>query len=129
MRGPITYAIAVKTPNPANGSHGSTWTARTRKREQRKISLQTTKWILYSHGLNTKNIKLGLIKKILLTRVAPSGGLDEFDNLGSALKSVADGIADALGCKNDRVLPWDKKQRRGKPGEHYVEVTITFKDA
>ena len=121
---PIKFSIPVKTPNPSNGSHGSVFFARKKKSLQRKTARQTTQVILEAY----ETLKVHLIKKILLTRVAPSGGLDEFDNLGSALKSVADGIADALGCKNDRVLPWDKKQRRGARGEHFVEVTITFKE-
>lgn len=38
---------------------------------------------------------------VLLTRVAPSGGLDEGDNLASALKGVRDEVATWIGV-NDR---------------------------
>lgn len=63
---------------------------------------------------------------ITLTRVAPSGGLDPMDALGASMKSIADGIADAFGLKNDRDprIEWRVLQRRGKQREYAVDVLI-----
>ena len=48
------------------------------------------------------------------------------DNLAAALKSVRDGVADALGLKSDADprVAWRYCQRRGMPGEYAVEVRI-----
>ncbi len=61
---------------------------------------------------------------VLLTRCAPSGGLDD-DNLVSSLKAARDGVADALGIDDrDPRVSWSYAQRRGKRGEWAVEVCI-----
>ena len=59
-------------------------------------------------------------------RVAPSSGLDPHDSLPASLKSIVDGIADALGLASDRDerVRWTYAQRRGVPGEHAVEVEV-----
>ncbi len=62
--------------------------------------------------------------RVLLTRVAPSQGLDD-DNLRGALKACRDGVADALGlADNDPRIVWDYAQRRGTKGQWAVEITI-----
>jgi len=61
-----------------------------------------------------------------LTRVAPRE-LDD-DNLRGALKAVRDGVADALGVKdNDPRVTWEYAQRRGKPREYAVTITINLR--
>ena len=62
---------------------------------------------------------------VLLTRVAPSAGLDD-DNLASALKGVRDEIARWLGVDDrDRMrVRYRYAQRRGAKGEWAVEVTF-----
>ena len=61
--------------------------------------------------------------RVTLTRVAPRQ-LDDDNNQG-ALKSVRDGIADALGV-DDRtpLVIWVYEQRRGKPREYGVEIVV-----
>ena len=63
---------------------------------------------------------------VLVRRVAPSSGLDPHDSLPASLKSIVDGIADALGLASDRDarVRWTYDQRRGVPGEHAVEVEV-----
>lgn len=58
----------------------------------------------------------------LLTRLAPSGGLDD-DNLAGALKSTRDAIADWLGVddKDSATVLYEYTQRRGPWG-----VRVTF---
>jgi hypothetical protein len=67
--------------------------------------------------------RLTLPAEVTLTRVAPRE-LD-LDNLQGALKSVRDGVADALGV-DDRtpLVTWVYQQRRGKPREYGVEIAI-----
>ena len=60
---------------------------------------------------------------VTLTRIAPRA-LDG-DNLQASCKNVRDGVADALGV-DDRtpLVTWVYLQRRGKPREYGVEITI-----
>jgi len=60
---------------------------------------------------------------IVVTRVAPSAGLDPHDGLPVAAKSVVDGIADALGLASDRDerVSWRYAAERG-PWGVVVEV-------
>ena len=61
---------------------------------------------------------------VTLTRIA-SRPLDS-DNLQSAFKAFRDGIADAHGVddKDESVIKWVYAQRKGKPREVAVEVSI-----
>lgn len=63
--------------------------------------------------------------RITLVRIAPRL-LDGHDNLASALKAVADQITEQLGCANDRDrrLSFVYDQRRGRPREYAVQVTV-----
>ncbi len=62
--------------------------------------------------------------RVVLTRVAPSAGLDS-DNLVSSLKAARDGVADALGIDDrDERVTWLYDQRRGKARQWAVEVRI-----
>lgn len=50
--------------------------------------------------------------QVILTRVAPRP-LDD-DNLAYAFKSIRDGVADSLGCRdNDPRVVWTYTQRKG----------------
>lgn len=61
--------------------------------------------------------------EVTLTRIS-ARALDD-DNLASAFKAVRDGVADALGLKdNDKRLAWKYAQRKGKKGESAAEVTL-----
>ena len=60
---------------------------------------------------------------VTITRIAPRS-LDD-DNLVGSAKHVRDGVADALGI-DDRspLVQWRYAQRRGKPREFAVEITL-----
>lgn len=61
--------------------------------------------------------------RIVLARIAPRS-LDD-DNLRGALKAVRDGLADYFGVDDaDPRMTWDYEQRRGRPKEYAVHVTI-----
>lgn len=61
--------------------------------------------------------------EVTLTRIAPRE-LDD-DNLRGALKSVRDGVADALGLDDrDSRVVWAYGQRKGVPKEQAVEIRL-----
>jgi hypothetical protein len=61
---------------------------------------------------------------VLLTRVAPSAGLDD-DNLSGSLKAIRDQVAHWLRVDDrDPRVSWTYAQRRGKRGEWAVEVSV-----
>lgn len=75
-----------------------------------KSERQATRWVLNA-------VDRPAIPCIaLLTRVAPSNGLDDGDNLPSALKSIRDEIAAWLGVddKRSEVVRYRYAQERGK---------------
>lgn len=60
---------------------------------------------------------------VTMTRLSP-GTLDD-DNLRSAIKAARDGIADALGVKdNDPSVQWKYEQEKCKRGHFGVRVEI-----
>lgn len=65
---------------------------------------------------------------VKITRIAPSTGLDPFDNLPSALKGCVDAIAEWLGVddkRSDRVR-YECAQERGKGYGVRIEVAAPF---
>lgn len=62
---------------------------------------------------------------VTLTRVAPRP-LDSDDNLNGSMKAIRDGIADAMGIKdNDPRVSWRYAQEKGPP--HWYAVRVDFK--
>lgn len=77
------------------------------------------------HALTLKAINRCYGKEFVVTviRVAPRK-LDSHDNLRSALKGVVDGVADALGVKDDDpTIKWSYEQEKGKPA---VKIELRF---
>ena len=65
---------------------------------------------------------VGLPAVVTMTRIAPSNGLDD-DNLQGGLKSVRDGVADALQVDDrDPRVTWRYGQQRGKGYGVLVEL-------
>jgi hypothetical protein len=124
----ISFRIDIATRNPLNGSRGNSARAamyRTRQRaRERALSEMCTRAAIRWAPITDFFVLPCIVQ---LTRVAPSNGLDPFDGLPASLKSIVDGIADAMGLKNDRdpqVVWAPPLQRRGKRGEYAVEVEI-----
>lgn len=68
---------------------------------------------------------MGLPVVVELTRLS-SGTLDD-DNLRGALKAVRDGVADALGLRDDsdeKRVSFDYRQRLVKRGTYGVEISV-----
>ena len=89
------------------------------KRARRAAEHRSVAHMLVRHQL--RGVLLPV--RITLTRVAPRG-LDG-DNAQGALKSIRDGIADALGV-DDRtpLVQWMYLQKRGEPREYAVLVEV-----
>ena len=119
----IRFAIPIKTTNPNNGSTGNSRLAGIIRARTRKAPREAA----WTHTLAAVGLSPRLPCVVTVTRVAPSGGLDPHDGLGAALKGIIDGIADALGIRNDRDsrVEWRLAQRRVAKGTYAVEVEIT----
>jgi hypothetical protein len=106
------YLIPGKTPNPTRGSQGSWRASSARRKKQRRDA----------NYLTPRRMQVPAI--VLMTRLS-SGELDD-DNLRPALKSIRDGIADALGIDDrDPSVRWEYAQARCKRGDEGVRVRIT----
>lgn len=101
----VRVTLPLRTVSEANGQHGH-WAARARRRKaQRGLACTVV-------GAHWRCSGLALPVVVVLTRIAPSSGLDD-DNLRVALKSVRDGVADALGLDDrDPRVAWQYAQRR-----------------
>jgi hypothetical protein len=118
----IAFKLAVRTRNPNNGSQGWSRNAAFAKARERKAQRQ----LAWAKTLSMAGLAPRMPCTVVLTRVAPSSGLDPHDGLGAALKGIIDGVADGLGLTNDRDprVTWVLAQRRGRPGEYAVAVRI-----
>lgn len=116
--------VPLRTRNPNNGAIGMTKGAAMAKAASRKRERSTLGTVVKLTAMTRKLPPAPW--RVTVTRVAPSQGLDPHDGLGAALKGCIDGIADALGLRNDRDerVTWVLEQRRGKPGAYGVEVLI-----
>lgn len=119
--GGIAFRLDLRTPNPANMSTGSSRLALSAMRRRHRAAASG----MLSVVLGPKGA-YPLPCRVLCVRIAPSVGLDPHDALPGSLKSIVDGIADALGLASDRDprVEWSYDQRRGAPGEHAVEVLV-----
>lgn len=111
----IRFAFPCKTVSESNERSHPFERARRVKEHRKTAGWQTRAKVDHRELLATSDVD------VTLTRVAPSGGLDD-DNLRGALKAIRDGVADALGVDDgDPRVGWKYGQRRGPYG---VEVTI-----
>ena len=142
----------LKTPNPLNGSFGlaskgAQMANSGRRKQHRSIALAETVRALELAGLPTREklipakMRKGVevapahIRRVIdlpqalwcveITRIS-QGRLNPLDGLPGALKSIVDGIADALDvCDEDEErFQAREHQRKAGPGVHGVEVTI-----
>lgn len=60
---------------------------------------------------------------VLMTRIAPSNGLDAHDNCPGSMKPHVDGVADWLGIRDDdKRVTWRYAQERG--ADYGVRITV-----
>lgn len=120
-------ALALRVRNPLNGSFGNTRGAAMARASRRQRERATARLTMLAELARRGGAAGYLPCLVVVTRVAPSGGLDPFDGLPASLKSVVDGVADALGLANDRDprVEWRAEQLRGERGRYAVLVHIT----
>lgn len=99
-----TITIPIRTVSALNAREH--WRARTRRVKAERTA---TYWTLAPQP------KPDIPVTVLLTRVGPTNGLDEDDNLNGSMKGVRDQIADWLGINDrDPRVKWTYAQRREK---------------
>lgn len=118
--------LPLKTKNPNNNAQGTTRGAMFGRAAKRAKERAMAKLAVGAYVNLCGGAAALLPVEVTLTRVAPSNGLDEHDALGPAMKGVIDGVADALGLKNDRtpLVTWKLDQRRGAKGVYQVVVRV-----
>ncbi len=127
----VSLTLPVKTTNPANGSQG--WSkdasyAKARRRRGERATARIAVAALVGGSGPFAPALAGVTRlTVTLTRLAPSDGLDPHDGLGAALKGTIDGVADALGLKNDRDarVTWVLAQERAKTYGVRIEISRT----
>ena len=109
----FTYEIPVRTESTMNLREH--WRVKSeRAKKHRRIASVVSSVVPWSDGP----------LEILLTRISPRE-MDS-DNLAASMKSVRDGIADAIGRDDgSKSLKWVYSQERGRPKEYSVRVSVT----
>lgn len=117
----INITLPIKTVSEANTK--AHWTVGYQRNKQQKDIVKKS-LLAYS------DIVLKFPLTITVTRIAPRM-LDAHDNLRTSLKWVVDAIADFIfpGLKAGRAddspdLIWHYSQKKGKPREYGVEISI-----
>lgn len=111
----FSLPIVTKTESNTGGHWRGKWA---RGAKQRQVAF------LMCSAILPKTFPSDAIFTIRLTRISPRC-LDSHDNLMSALKHVADGIADAIGIDDGSPrYSWVYAQRKGKPKENAVEILV-----
>lgn len=121
----LTVIIPIKTTNPNNGQTGNTRLAAIIRGKQRKSQRAATALCIIAKWIQSPFWRPDMLPAyVTVTRLAPSNGLDPHDGLGAALKGCIDGVADALGLKNDRDprVKWKLMQERSKTYGVRVEI-------
>lgn len=130
----VDVTFPMRLVNPLNGSQGTSrkamFGASAIKKKQRAAARMRT-----AHALQGSYWGESYAFNVLLTRIAP-GKFDD-DNLRAAFKAIRDGVADALGFKDDSDprLHWEYAQEKGRRAnkkkgvlaQHEVRVHISVR--
>lgn len=119
----IKFTVPVRTKNPLNGAQGRSRAAIFAKAARRKKERTAAEFCTRAACGRAIEIVAIDARTVALRRVSPRP-LDG-DGLQAALKSVRDGIADALQIDDGTdSVTWIYDWRRGKVREYAVEVEI-----
>lgn len=112
----------IQLTNPLNGNKGGSWRGRAKRAKlHRNFAYLSTKAEIYGKGEAAPDLSGPLM--VTITRIS-SGVLDD-DSLPASAKHVRDGIADALGVKdNDPRVVWRYKAEKCKRGTWAAHITI-----
>jgi hypothetical protein len=99
----VEIKLPIRTVSEANAR--GHWAAKAKRVRSHRVTVGL--------ALRGRVASLRLPAVVVLTRVAPSSGLDG-DNLLGSLKACRDGVADALGVDDrDPRVRWEYRQERG----------------
>lgn len=103
--------VPLRTGRGKNDRHAH-WSGQAKQTKAERAAVRA---VLPPRGVAGQSFVPRLPVVVTMTRVAPSDGLDEHDNLSSSLKAVADEITDWLGLESDRDerVAFRYDQRRG----------------
>ena len=124
------FTIPVQTKNWSNNSQGMTRGAMFARAAAKQHQRELTRLVLSPARQRLQSLlgQHGMLI-VVLTRLAPSNGLDPDDNLRTALKWVKDGVAKVIGLDDrDRRIKWLYDQRREKDYGVFVEIGIPGPD-
>ena len=115
--------LPIRTKNPLNMSQGITRAGMFARAKERKQQRYLASLAVSPGRVRLQDALLCGPLEVHLTRIAPSSGLDD-DALPASMKSIRDGVADAMGFTTDRhpLLLWKYAQARGK--DYAVKVEI-----
>jgi hypothetical protein len=130
---PIVVSLPLRTTNPQNGAQGMSRAAALHKakvrKEQRHLAFLLVKaWVAGAPEVYLAGSVKAAVKDvpIAVTLTRESAGVLDTDGLAAALKSVRDGVADALGIDDGDTarLEFRYAQRKCAPGRYAVECRI-----
>jgi hypothetical protein len=117
----IKFTVPVKTVNEQNFDRGNSRLAAIIRTNRRKKQRAAARACAMEKLDRIPGLGFGTV--ITLRRI--SAGKMDNDGLHTALKSVRDGIADALGIDDGSpAITWKCEQGKGKRGVYLVEVEI-----
>jgi hypothetical protein len=122
----VLVELPVRTRNPNNGQTGNSKLAAiirgNAKAKVRAATFMVVAAALKRRGFKGPDLAPWLVR---ITRVS-TGRLDPHDGLGAALKGCIDGAAEALGIDDgdEGRIRFQLEQRRGKRGQHLVEILL-----
>jgi len=121
---PIIVTLPLRTTNPQNGAQGMSCAAALHRAKVRREQRAVTQMAL--HGRISRVEVRALAAKLAVTLTRESAGVLDTDGLQAALKSVRDGVADALGIDDGDTerLEFRYQQRKCPKGRYAVECRI-----
>jgi hypothetical protein len=118
----VFFVLRVRTPNPLNGSgYGSRFALSGMRRQHRGDAAMQTRRALMLAKLSARDV----IPATVTMRRLSTGRLDPHDALPASLKSVVDGVADALGVDDGGpFVTWRFENKKCARGHFGVEIEI-----
>lgn len=119
----VVIGMKLESPNRIRGmTRGAMMANFARDKKQRDAAYYEILGALGSRKLKAEELRPVHVE---LTRVS-AGTLDSHDNVRASFKHVADGVAKALGFKNDAdpLIRFSYRQKRGARGHYAVEILV-----
>ncbi len=125
----VKLTLPVRTKSGDNAHEHWRHRQQRAKKHRYGAAMLVRGWWLSRTSIPAKKHMLTSGMLVTLTRVAPCE-LDD-DGNASGMKSIRDGVADALGLKTDRDprVTWITTQRKGGVREYLVEIQIAPRPA